>query len=337
MPKINFFFNERKCTIETKNGVDPEQNGCMGTVKQYLRSNNNAKLIYLVHGFKGFADKPWLIALKDGLLKRYQGSVVGIVGWKEAASLLKGAKGGFRGGYEIAAISTWFIGNILAYANNEIEVKSADSKTYCIGHSLGAHLCGFFSKMRKKLNPKFPLQKILGMDPAGPIFKNPRHHFSLKLNSLDARVVEVWHTNTASLGYKNAGLGSIEFYINGGANQPQCNQKVWNMGKCSHNLAYSLIAFLTQHNVEWTLRCYAKWECLNGYDKGLDKIKKEKGPLSPGERELRRIGCTEENRDRYVNLGELGITSDKPTSTGSVYWVEVSKTSFTCKVDVPKL
>merc|ERR1712226_231733 len=73
--------------------------------------------------------------------------------------------------YAGAAISTWAVGNILGYVNYEISQQQAlaNVKTFCVGHSLGGHMCGFFGKMANRLlDTGKGLRKIIALDPAGP-------------------------------------------------------------------------------------------------------------------------------------------------------------------------
>ena len=63
------------------------------------------------------------------------------------------------------------------------------TKTFCVGHSLGAHVCGFMGR-----ESDVQLDKIIGMDPAGPIFEK-NFEFD-RLNSGSAKMVEAIHTNT---------------------------------------------------------------------------------------------------------------------------------------------
>lgn len=64
---------------------------------------------------------------------------------------------------------------------------------YLIGHSLGAHICGFASKELKRRQSKWKIERITGLDPAQPCFKNADS--SVKLHKTDAPFVDVIHTN----------------------------------------------------------------------------------------------------------------------------------------------
>ena len=88
-----------------------------------------------------------------------------------------------------------------------------------LGHSLGAHTCGYASNaINNKMN------RISGLDPAGPLFAGKRT--VVRLDRDDADFVDVIHSNTeVALGL---GLGTVDesgdvdFYVNGGQSQPGC-------------------------------------------------------------------------------------------------------------------
>ena len=163
--------------------------------------------------------------------------------------------------YGTAAVNIWPIANVLGYLHKEIgdlNEAFAQTDTYCIGLGLGAHLCGFFGKALKELpDEKYALEKIIGLDPSGPIFQDQHHASGKRLDKDDAYWVEIIHTNTAVLGY-NRDLGHVDFYINGGYTQANCtpvknNLTKWKDSKCSHNYAYSLFKDLLKQNISCNL------------------------------------------------------------------------------------
>lgn len=84
-------------------------------------------------------------------------------------------------------------------------------KMTCVGHSLGAHICGLISKY-----VLFRIHRIIGLDPARPLVPN-----SSRLDSGNAAAVHVLHTNAGH--YGEAGKsGHVDFCINGGRIQPFC-------------------------------------------------------------------------------------------------------------------
>lgn len=95
---------------------------------------------------------------------------------------------------------------------------------HLIGHSFGAQTAGFAGK-----HCHGQLGHITGLDPAGPNFwsASPEQ----KLWRTDAQFVDVIHTNAEPLipeaGYGlNQTLGHLDFWPNGGGNQPGCDHSV---------------------------------------------------------------------------------------------------------------
>lgn len=86
----------------------------------------------------------------------------------------------------------------------------------CVGHSLGAHICGLLGQLLKSNGAK--LAKIFGLDPAGPCFE--RYSEANRLDQTDADFVSVIHTSKL-LGFKRP-LGHVDYYPNGGTQQPGC-------------------------------------------------------------------------------------------------------------------
>lgn len=76
------------------------------------------------------------------------------------------------------------------------------------------------------------------MDPAGPLFfKDDR---SNRLDSTDAKFVQVIHTNTLALGINKA-IGHADYYPNGGVTQKGCVKQVL-ISTCSHFRSYAYYA-----------------------------------------------------------------------------------------------
>lgn len=84
---------------------------------------------------------------------------------------------------------------------------------YCIGHSLGAHICG---QAGRAINP--PFNRVSGLDPAGPGFQSCQN---IGLSQASAECVDVLHTNGGELGTTHP-LGHVDFYPNCGQHQPSC-------------------------------------------------------------------------------------------------------------------
>lgn len=102
-----------------------------------------------------------------------------------------------------------------------------------IGHSLGAHIVGIAGK--KMLNHTLP--KIVGLDPASPLFS--LNELDRRLAKGDARYVEIIHSNAGILGLAEP-LGNASFYPNGGKSQPGCG---WDpINKCAHSRSYMYYA-----------------------------------------------------------------------------------------------
>ncbi|KAJ4428463.1 hypothetical protein ANN_24500 [Periplaneta americana] len=103
-------------------------------------------------------------------------------------------------------------------------------RTTCVGHSLGAHMCGLVS-----LYLLFRMHRIIALDPARPLVRA-----SNRLRSVDANVVQVIHTNAGQFG-EGGRLGIVDFCINGGREQPSCENRT-HVALCSHVRAVCYMA-----------------------------------------------------------------------------------------------
>lgn len=94
---------------------------------------------------------------------------------------------------------------------------SSNEQITCVGHSLGAHICGMLSN---HLTSK--QHKIIGLDPARPLIEQHASR-DYRLTRDDADVVQIMHTNAGTLGQISL-TGSLDLCINGGRLQPFCHR-----------------------------------------------------------------------------------------------------------------
>ena len=85
-------------------------------------------------------------------------------------------------------------------------------KVHCIGHSLGAHVCGYAGKEVK-------LKRISGLDPAGPRFMLSNQ--GQRIDKNDAELVDIIYTDAGKLSLGSS-VGHMNFFPNSGSNQPGC-------------------------------------------------------------------------------------------------------------------
>ncbi|XP_012233169.2 pancreatic lipase-related protein 2-like [Linepithema humile] len=187
------------------------------TIREAPLKNN---LYFVIHGFLDNGDKTWVLRTMKELLLREDCSVV-IVNWIAGAGPP----------YTQAVANTRLVGAMTArLAAQLIEIGDlSPAKTHCIGHSLGAHTCGYVGyTMRNQY--RYKLGRITGLDPAEPHFSNTSP--MVRLDPTDATFVTAIHTDCNP--FISGGLGitqpvaHIDFYPNGGRNQPGCNEGVLN-------------------------------------------------------------------------------------------------------------
>jgi len=215
----------------------------------YTRSNpNNGQVItrttippaydgskqttFLTHGWLGSKDNNWLHNMKNAILDLSEHNVI-IVGWEGSSQQIW---------YPQSASDTRSVGTEIGLiaANLIARGGSAQARLYCVGHSLGGHVCGHAGQKTK-------FGRITGLDPAGPLFEN--RDWSVGLNPSCADLVDVMHTNGEANLVLNLGtmkqLGHVDFYPNGGGTQPDCifdplfsdmveDKKIDLMPACSH-------------------------------------------------------------------------------------------------------
>lgn len=163
--------------------------------------------VFIVHGFTYNAFDKDLLDIKNQL-KTYANVNVIMVDWKDGAwaptdiDLIWYS----RAASNIKKVSAGIVEFI---RSNEID----PTRVTCIGHSLGAHACGFVGKNLTNL------ARISGIDPAGPFFRScPAER---RLNASDAALVDCMFTSPIC-GIVDP-ICKVNFYMNGGVfEQPMC-------------------------------------------------------------------------------------------------------------------
>nr|KAF6474667.1 lipase H [Rousettus aegyptiacus] len=262
---------------------------CAQTVSSTVLGNLNVtkKTTFIVHGYRPTGSPPvWMGGLVEGLLSVEDMNVV-VVDWIRGATTII---------YTYASDKTGEVAKILKkFIDKMLEEGASLDNIYMIGVSLGAHISGFVGKMFDG-----QLGRITGLDPAGPLFNGrpPKD----RLDPRDAQFVDVIHSDTDALGYKEP-LGNIDFYPNGGTDQPGCPQTIFaglQYFKCDHQRSVYLYLSSLRENCTLTAypcdsyRDYRNGKCVNcstpqkescpllGYyaDKWKDYLRKKDPPMT---------------------------------------------------------
>jgi hypothetical protein len=185
-------------------------------LKGFCKSQEfNCSNYIIVHGFQSNANSSWLYQTKDKLFEYSNYTNVFLIDWSNNDKITEYENAILRINVTSRTMTSLFksLYNLgyfyIREDNNALNV-------HCIGHSLGAHVCGIFGKLMKKENLKY--SRITALDPAGPCFE--KYNDNNKLTKNDADYVDVIHTSK-TLGYEEA-FGHVDFYPNGGTLQPGC-------------------------------------------------------------------------------------------------------------------
>jgi pimeloyl-ACP methyl ester carboxylesterase len=202
------------------------------------------RTIFLVHGWNSNGNGGWVHDMKDTLLAAEDANVV-IVDWGGGAELAN---------YFQSASNTRSMGAYSALVFDNL-VSNGASSTWCIGHSLGAHLCGHTG-----MRVTTPLERTTGLDPAGPWFQGKLDR-TVGINPTSGNLVDIIHTDV-SLGQLRD-LGHVDFYPNGGAEQPGCFKDSSDpdaKNSCAHARAYEYLRQSVQTN------CFLAWSRCTDYN-----------------------------------------------------------------------
>ncbi|XP_016151442.1 lipase member H [Sinocyclocheilus grahami] len=175
------------------------------------RFNLSSPSTFLIHGYRPTGSPPvWLTQFVQLLLQRRDMNVI-VVDWNRGATNIN---------YWKVVDNTRKVAANLTDLIQKMKEKGADlGSIHMIGVSLGAHISGFTGA-----NFKGSIGRITALDPAGPEFNGQPP--SERLDPSDAQFVEALHTDMDALGYRDV-LGHIDYYANGGADQPGCPRTIF--------------------------------------------------------------------------------------------------------------
>lgn len=191
--KVHFDFY-RKSNSRSPKKIDYDTND---EVLENYDSSLDTK--FIIHGWNSNSNSSIVQLIKDEYLEREDYNIFG-VNWQDIASNLY---------YFTPARQTRQVGEVVAEMIDKLVERGAKlSSIHLIGHSLGAHACGYAGSMVKS----GLVSRITGMDPALPYFELRSKDY--RLDPTDAEFVDVIHTCAGLLGYLES-LGHVDFYPNG--------------------------------------------------------------------------------------------------------------------------
>lgn len=166
--------------------------------------------VIISHGFLQNGRVDWMVHMAMEMLKRKPQNVI-LVDW--------GNGSGFP--YNQATANTRVVGAEIAVLVSSLNrvLGTTNSQYHLIGHSLGAHVAGYAGSRLPGLG------RITGLDPAQPNYQN--FDDQVRLDQGDAVFVDAIHTDGSDYdtisGYgMMLPVGHMDFYPNGGSNQPGC-------------------------------------------------------------------------------------------------------------------
>ncbi|KAL8610577.1 hypothetical protein ACOMHN_006296 [Nucella lapillus] len=260
-----FFLYTRATWNDTSEAEILSMSDPVGVQKTHFSSARDTKVV--VHGFTHSSRRQWVHDMTRELLQHDDMNVI-VVDWEKGAQFPYGQ----------AASNTRVVGAQIAQllATLSTHLNNSHERVHIIGHSLGAHVAGYAGERTPGM------ARISGLDPSDPYFKNTPPQ--VRLDPSDAQFVDVIHTDTSTPRHMGMGinqdLGHVDFYPNGGAHQPGCDQDllstlthtVWNaatVGRyaaegaaaCSHLRAIDL--FTESINSPCPFRAYP---CVSDHD-----------------------------------------------------------------------
>ena len=202
----------------------------------------------LLHGFRSgteWAEEMAEVVVQEDRGRKRMGAVV--VDWREGSGCAS-FPWGWQTCYTLAVANTRCVAEAtsLLLQQEELPLPSV----HCIGHSLGAHACGFLANHLKATQGAV-VERISGLDPAGidwttrlvpntllevepmetPLLEEDR------LDASDAALVDIYHTDGDFAGTMLP-MGHVDFYVGRSMNQLGASQQGCGCdNNCDHSSA----------------------------------------------------------------------------------------------------
>ncbi|XP_059481570.1 lipase member I-like [Neocloeon triangulifer] len=209
----------------------------------------------LIHGFGSNGYLDWIKNMTSLFIGIEDCNVISVDWAKAAANPL----------YNVARRNTRPVGEhlgdlLLFLADN----SGADLSTvHCLGHSLGAHVCGYAGKVLDG-----QIGRITGLDPALPLFSFD--NATERLADSDALFVDVIHTCAGLLGF-DLPIGHVDFYPNGGVHkQPGCGFDP--TASCSHERCWVFFMESIQSDEFRAAQCDSWDDFLAGFCNSTQQV-----------------------------------------------------------------
>ncbi|XP_038860265.1 lipoprotein lipase-like [Salvelinus namaycush] len=293
--------------IETKFSVrsveEPEEDLCYlvpgkkNTVTQ-CGFNISLPTFAIIHGWSvaGLFES-WIHKLVAALFERVPNANVLVVDWLDRAQHY----------YPNSAANTKLVGKDLARLINwlEMDLKYDLKNLHLLGYSLGAHVAGVAGNLtNNKVN------RITGLDPAGPRFEYAEH--LNRLSPDDATFVDVLHTNTRgspdlSIGIQRP-VGHVDIYPNGGTAQPGC----------SFRHTVDMMRSFGLHNMDQIVKCAHERSVHLFIDSLVNKQQQSTAYRCNSKDAFNRGLCLSCRKNRCNNLG-FGVNKIRTTRSAKMY------------------
>lgn len=248
----------------------------------------------ITHGYLDSGSSSWVTQMASELLKHGDYNVL-VTDWGH------GSKATFSVATANSLLVSAQLGKMINYLHSEQGVDL--SKVHLIGHSLGGQISGNAGSKARTV------ARITAMDPAEPYFKDTFDN-SKRLDRSDATFVDVIHTDGADFNFLQGygiqdPIGHLDFYPNGGVDQPGCTDNTWtgilgaisggsndNSIACSHARSYEYFIESINSQCNFTAHACNSWD---NYEKG------------------RCHGCPS------GGCPQMGLNAEKSSATGSYY------------------